>query len=320
MKKPLIWAVLLFVTVVGVAAVSLPKKQGSGYIVRIGNNAIISNKELPLKIAQEKNFFQEAGISVQIQDFSSANLVTDALLRGDIDITPETSLIPFFIAQAIDPGKARIFAVSDITKENRFDALLVKPSSPIQTLTDLQDKKIGVNPGTTTTATLKAFLQAKGVDTASIQFIQLSPTEHLAALSSSSIDALYTFDPIVTTALQGGVARSLYESIYAEQINHNPLGGGLINTVFASQHPEEARRAVDAINRSYEYIHTNPKESRQISAKVFQLNQQVTDSLGLFFFRSGQKIDAGVVDTLIHFLMSIGELKTQPNTTNLFYR
>ncbi len=317
MKKSA-FALLGLVIIFGIWFLSSHQEATKPYTVRVGNIPILSSK-LPLEITRQKNFFQEAGVSVQITEFATSNLLYDALVRGDIDITPEVSLLPLLSSESIDPGKVKIFSVMDFTSEHPYDSIITKNDSAIGTLADLAGKKIGVFQGTTATNTLKAFFTDQHIDASSVQFVQLAPAEQLAALASGSIDALYTYEPAVTIALDQGGYKKIYGSVFAAQLNHSPLGAGLINARFAAEHPAEAGKVVAAFNRSYDFLRTNEQESRSIAATLFQLNSQVRDSVPLVYFRHSNAIDRTLVNRLIDIFVTIGELKTTVDLSHAYY-
>jgi ABC-type nitrate/sulfonate/bicarbonate transport system substrate-binding protein len=317
--KKILFAVLGIGVIVGIFMfLQRTPEVAKPYIVRVGNTPILSSK-LPLEITKQKNFFQEAGVSVKITEFATSNLLNDALVRGDIDITPQVSLLPLLSSESIAPGKVKIFSVMDLTDEHPYDSIITKEESLIHGIADLAGKKIGVFQGTTATNTLKAFFKDKGIDDSSMQFVQLAPAEHLAALASGSIDALYTYEPAVTIALDKGGYKKIYGSVFAAQLNHSPLGAGLINAQFAKEHPIEAQRVVTAFNKTYDFLRTHERESRDINATLFQLSPSVRNAVPLVYFFHSDTIDRSLVNRLVDIFVAIGELKTKVDLTNAYY-
>ncbi len=318
MKKT-IWGIVVVIVVVLIVIFSMRKKPASDYVVKIGNIPIMPSK-LPLEIALQKGFFKDAGVTVQTTELASANLVADALIRGDVDVTPEISLIPFLTSDLIDPGKMKIFSVTDLTTDKPFDSIIVKADSSIKSIDDLKGKKIGAFSGTTATNMLKLFFKTKNIDSSTIQFIQLPPSQQLAALSAGSIDALFAYEPTVSTGLVSNKMRKVYGSVYAELVEHNPLGAGLLTTKFITEHPQEAQKVVAALNRAYDYIRTNEKETREITASIFKFSPEVTNAVSLCYTNHSDQMDKGTVDKLVNLFVSSGELKSKPDLTNAYYQ
>ncbi len=289
------------------------------YVVRVGHLQIMASK-LPFQVAVERGFFEEEGIKIKATELQTSNLLLDALVRGDIDITPEIALFPFMSAELADPGKLKIFSVTDLEKENPFDVILVKEESKIKLLTDLAGKKIGVSPGTTATNMLRLFLNKKGIDTSAIQFIQLAPAVQLQGLSSGSVDALFAYDPLIAIAKTQNM-RQVFGSVFSDLVDHSPLGGGLISNAFIKQHPVEAAKAVRAINKAYDFMKVNPAETRKIMAKTFNITDPIViEAVSLTPFVYLDKIDMNVFEKFVQSTIEAGELKAKPDLTNVFYK
>jgi len=318
MKKIIIGGIVVLI-IISVAVFAVKSKPTESYVVKIGNIPIMLSK-LPLEIALQKGFFEDAGVVVQVTQLASSNLVSDALLRGDLDITPEISILPFINAEAVDPGKLKIFSVTDLTIDIPFDSMIVKSDSSINSIVDLKGKKIGVFPGTTATNMLKIFFKEKGIDVSGIQFVQLPPPEQLVALSAGSIDALHAYEPTVSIALADGSMKKIYGSVFAELVNHSPIGAGFLTTKFVNEHPREAKKVVTALNRAYDYIRTNEKDTREIAAGLFKFTPQVSAVVSLPYFNHSNQIDKGTMTTLLDLFVRGGEIKSKPDLTNAYYQ
>ena len=142
---------------------------------------------LPLFIAEEKGFLAEEGLQFKTTAIATSNQLVDGVVAGNLDCYIESSAVPVLAVELQSPGKLKVFAVSEITRETPFDALLVKEDSPIKALSDLAGKKIGVFPGSTATNLLKKYLGDKGLDVSSITFVPMPPPNHLAALVRGSV-------------------------------------------------------------------------------------------------------------------------------------
>ncbi len=318
MKKPFLIIGTLIILVI-LSVFFLRSNKPSDYVVKIGYLPITAS-QLPLEIAQQKKFFEDQGITVQTTLLQTSNQIVDALARGDIDVTPEISILPYLNAEMVDPGKMKIIALTDITSDVPFDSLLVKESSPIRTLEDLKGKKIGVFPGTSASNMFKLFLKDKGIDSSTIQFVQLPPPQHLTALTAGSIDALFTYEPTISIALTSGGIRKVYGSVYSEQLDHSPLGVALVSTQFVNKYPREAKKVVNAFDKAFDYLRTNDKDVRGMTKTIFKLDQKVVDVLGMTYFRNSQQIDKTLTNKLLDILVASGEFKSKPDLTNAYYK
>ena len=286
--------------------------------VRIGYLPIVAS--LPLYVSQEKGFFEEQGITVEATQFQSSNALVEALVAGKIDAIAETSAVPALAAEAISPGKLKFFSTSDITEQAPFDNIIVLKNSTISSLEELEGKKIGVFPGSTATFFLKKFLKDNGIGVTGIQFVQLPPQNQLAALQAGSVDALHSYEPTTTIALEAGIAKSLYGSVYAKILNHNPQGAGVISTKFIAEKPELAKKAVAAFDKTFDYMQSNEQDVREnIIPKYAKLSPQVAGKVVLLYMSRSDKINVEALQSYADLLFEMGELKQKVNVSQMVY-
>lgn len=318
--KNAFWIILLIVIILGaVSFANRGPENKSDYIVKVGYLPIMSSK-LPFEIAKQKGFFEEAGVKIEATEIQSSNLLADAIIRGDIDVIPRSSLIPLLTAELVEPGKVKIFAVTDYTSDKPFDSIIVKEESPIKTIEDLKGKKIGVFTGTTAKNFLKLLFKSKGIDYSTVQFVELPPQQHLTALTAGSIDALYTYEPSVSIGKDELKARVIFGSVFAYHLEHNPLGGSQINSEFAKQHPEEAKRIIEALNKASDYMRSHDAETRKIAQEIFKFNDLVASQIVLPYSLHSNNISPDRLNTLVDLFVSAGELKEKPDLSNIFYK
>lgn len=314
--KLFITILIIALIVVGVFFVFSPKQEEQK-VVKIGYLPIMAS--LPLYVAQENNYFTEQGVQIETIQLQSSNQLVDALVRGDIDIVVESSAVPALIAETIDSGKIKIFSVSDITSETPFDSLIVKQTSSLSSLKDLEGRKIGVFPGSTATNLLKKFLSDNNIDISKIEFIQIVPPNQLPALYEGSIDVLHAYEPTTAIALQSGNAKKLYSSIYAEQLNHNPQGVALISAKFILDNPQLAKKTIIAFNQASDFISQNDAETREVVVKYVKVDKNVADNVVFLYMSRSDTINEEALQSYADMLYDIGEMENKIDVSTLLY-
>src|SRR6266567_5674 len=209
---------------------------GKTVTVRIGY--LNNTGSLPLFVAEEKGFFNEEGIQEEATPIATSNQLVDALVAGNLQAFPESSAYPVLAVELQSPGRLKIFAASAITRQRPFDVLLVKENSPITKLSDLAGKRIGVFPGSTATSLLRKYLKDSHVEVAGVTFVPIPPQTQLGALREGSIDALHSYEPTTAIALARGGVRKLFGSVYAELLEPNLQGVGVVSARFLREQPE----------------------------------------------------------------------------------
>ena len=296
---------------------SVYEPQETQKIVKIGYLPILAS--LPLYVAQENNYFENEGIKVELVQLQSSNQLVDPLVRGDIDTVVESSAAPALIVETIDPNKIKIFSASDITSQTPFDSVIVKKNSNINNLKDLENKKIGVFPGSTATNLLKSYLNEKGVDTDKIEFVQIVPANQLPALYSGSIDALHSYEPTTAIAVESDNVRIIYGSIYADQLNHNPQGVALVSTKFIKENPKLSQKVINSFNKATNFMKNNDKETREIIVKYIKVDENVAKRVVFLYMSSSEEINENALQDYINMLYHIGELNAKVNVKDLIY-
>lgn len=287
------------------------------YEVKIGYYKLFP-ATMALRVAIDNGYFDQANIKIKTIEYSSANQIVDALVKGEIDISPYTSISPVLNAELIDPGKIKIFSLSDVTFENRVDAILVKSDTKLKSINDLSNKKIGVFPGNTATGFLKMYLTSKNIDTSTIEFVQIPANNQLAALESSSVDALFTYEPLITTGIQNFKMKTIDESVMATVFNHTPLLVDLISTNFINSHPELASKVTQIFHDTYKNIKNNNQLARDSGQKFFNFDKNIADNLPLTYVQ--ETMDKSAFNAFVDLLVQYNELKNKPNLSNIFYK
>lgn len=273
----------------------------------------------PILLGESLGFFEENNVTVEKILLASSNQAMDALIRGDVDISL-LSLIQVLNADAVDPGKVKIFAVSALTNEKPFDGVVAKNGSGIESVQDLTGKKISVFPGTTATAFLKHYLTAQGVDIAQTEFIQMAPTDHLVALESGAVQASYLYEPVLSIALVSGNVHAITESVYATTSDRSPIGVYVVSTKFLNEHPELAKRAVSTLQEAMVYSNEHSEEAVTALASEFKLSADIASRVSLIEFTSASDVKDSFLTSFLDLLISFGEIKAQPDLSTLLYR
>jgi ABC-type nitrate/sulfonate/bicarbonate transport system substrate-binding protein len=258
-------------------------------------------------LAQDNGLFSRIGLNAELKVFTSANDMINAIVAGQVDAVTGVSLVPILNLEAQNPGTVRIVLHSRMNDTHPFDGIVVKPSSPIQNLADLKGRKLGLFPGTTALNFTKAFLKQQGINPDDVNFVHLPPASHLAALESGSVDALYAYEPTLTTALQQG-ARRVQGSIYAAMLNPSPVSVCIISRRFEREHPEAAKRFVQAMDAAIREVRTNPSAGRASLAKHTQIATVVANEVNLIDDTLSTEIDRDNLQKFIELLRGIGEL------------
>ncbi len=296
-------AVILLVAVVGIWK-SAHKDAGE---VRVAYLQIIPS--LPVFVAQEQGLFEKEHLRLKAIALGSSNDLVNAMVAGQADILPATSLVPIIHLEIQSPGRVRIFSHSRMNDTNALDKIIVRDTSPLQTIEELREKKIGVFPGTAPSHMLSAFFKKHGVDPASILMVQLPPQAQISGLESGAVDALFAYEPVTTTALAHGGYRQLFGSVYADLLNPCPIGASVISREFERKHPRVAADAVRTLQQGVDYMAAHPTESRTLLTKYIKLPPEVAARVNVADVTLSNQVDIANLQQFIDLLYQTGEIQ-----------
>ncbi len=263
---------------------------------------------LPVFVAQEQRLFEKDNLRVKTIALGSSNDLVNAMVAGQADILPATSLVPIIHLEIQSPGRVRIFSHSRMNDSNALDKIIVRESSRLHTIEDLRGKKIGVFPGTAPSHMLSAFLKKHGVDPASVSMVQLPPQIQMSSLESGAVDALFAYEPVTTTALVHGGYRQLFGSVYADLLNPCPIGASVISREFERNHPTLAARAVHALQQGVDYTAAHQAESRPLLTKYIKLPPEIAARVNVANVTLSNQVDVANLQQFIDLLYQTGEI------------
>jgi len=214
--------------------------------------------EAGIFIAQDKGYFQQQGLDVNLQVFHSFPDEIPLLATGQLDYGTGGLNSDLFNAVNRDIPLRIVAATSISRKGDASAALLVRQdlvdSGRYKALKDLKGMSIAENtPGTSSQLFIEKILAQGGLTKADVTFPIVSFPTMATALANKGIDAAFDVEPFVS----GIVSRHLAKSVIT---GAQGFPGGIndvivISPVFAQKQPEAAKRIMYAFLRGQrEYL------------------------------------------------------------------
>ncbi|WEM45584.1 ABC transporter substrate-binding protein (plasmid) [Photobacterium sp. DA100] len=208
----------------------------------------------PIILAQEKGWFAEQGLQVQIQEPADPSVPDKLVAAGRIDlaVSYQSTLISSTAADLPLVRSATLIS-------GPLNSMIVLDKSGIKSLADLKGKNIGVAIGGNEDATVGTMLRSEGVDMDSVKIINVGWALS-SSLASGKVDAIWgglrNFE-LNQLAIEGYDATAFYpeehgvppydELIFvANKHKYNPETINKFNTaiekatVYLINHPEQA--------------------------------------------------------------------------------
>lgn len=233
----------------GQQAVVAPQKITVAYTVQPQSTLI--------HVALAKGYFAAEGLEVQplIHTYGKAALQSLLEDKADFATVAETPVM-FNVLKG-----EKIFVIANIEASGMNNAIVARKDSGIASASDLQGKRIGFTPGTTSDFFLDSILIANGLTREAIQPVPLKPEEMQAALLEKQVAAVSTWNyPLTEIKRQLGTNGLVIfdPDIYTETFNL------AAKQDFVQRNPETVKRLLRAVIKAENYVAQQPDEAQEI--------------------------------------------------------
>ncbi len=238
----------------------------------------------PLAVAEEKGFFAEHGLDVDLKYFTDYTASLDALVAGQVDVNAQTLNDTIFaVASGADQ---RVVVVNDNSTGN--DQIICDES--ITSVSDLKGKTVAAEAGVVDHFLLLQGLAKEGMTEDDIQFTGMKTDAAAAAFAGGEFDCVGVFAPFTVQAMERPGAKVLFSS----KDFPGAIPDHLVATGEASGNSEAMQALVDAWYETLAWIEANPDEARKIMAeKAGVSDAEYADfQSGTTLFSQEQAIDA----------------------------
>lgn len=219
-------------------------------------------------LARSLGYYDNAPI--RLVEMTSTSQKLHAIRNGTIDAVALT--LDETLYQIQDHNfNIKIVLVIDIS--NGADALLAKPT--IKNLVDLRNKKIGFENTASSAIVFDAAIEHVGININEVKIVPLRVNEHLLAWKKNEVDAVVTFEPMLTELLNLG-GHVLFDSA---QIPGRIMDVLVVRTEVLEQHQEALKTLIAGHFAALKYLNENPKDASErmtgrLSTRVEQILPQ----------------------------------------------
>jgi NitT/TauT family transport system substrate-binding protein len=147
----------------------------------------------PLFVAQEKGFFDQEGVEVELINIDDHTAAFSGLFAGQVDaIAAGTQDVLTFA----EPNEDLLVCVLPLDESRGGDGILA--TNDIRTIADLEGKSVAVPRGSLQQFYLAILLKEAGLSEADIQVVDLPAEDAGEAFIMQEVDAAVTFEPWLT--------------------------------------------------------------------------------------------------------------------------
>ena len=249
-----------------------------------------------LYLGQQQGYFADEGLTLNITTVGGGADEIAGLQSGSFDFIA-VGYVPLFAAAAQGLPLKLILAndAGGSTKDNDWQVVVAGKGSSIQTPQDLAGKTIGVNAlNGVAQATTLASLEAEGVDTSSIKFVEVPFPQVPAAVDNGTIDAGFATEPFVTSTLNDGGRIVDYPSLTLG--TNFPNGAWATSTDLVQNKADVVAAFERAMEKSLDYAQANEQAVRDIIPSYTSITAEVAAKIRLPYFTS--KLDKTALQKL----------------------
>jgi NitT/TauT family transport system substrate-binding protein len=263
--------VLIVIIAIGGAALAyLYKPQANG--IGLQKIKVAEFGELflyaPVYVAQEKGFFKEQGLDVEIFPTGGDEKTFAALLSGEAQFGVADPTFVAISGEKGQPGKI----IAPIVQGVPFWGLAkTEKNIQIRQPSDLGTYKVATFPSPSTAYTLQKKMFASGGLEPNIQETAFGSL--LAALAADKADIALELEPNASMALKNGDKIAYRMADYYPEFAFTGLS---VLPEYLEEHPDVAQKMVNALGKSFVYLREHPEETAGIMHKRFpEIDQDV---------------------------------------------
>lgn len=233
--------------------------------VRIGASLTLS--PALIWIARDRGMFADAGLEATIQDYSSGKTTTEAMLRGEVDISASAEFLA--VRKSFQHKDLRILGTTAFVHQIKLLGLRERGIASVE---DFRGKRVGVRLGTNGEYFLARLLTLHGMAREEIQWVDLPPQEMSGALAAGSVDGVLIWPPFTQR-----IQEELGERVVAfdGQPGQDYYYLLLSRREWLEGHPLVAQRVVLALKKAEEWTANHPGEAQSYLAQTFGLRPEV---------------------------------------------
>jgi NitT/TauT family transport system substrate-binding protein len=268
---------------------------------------------VPAWLAEDKGYFSQAGLTVNLQTVQGGSQSIPALVGGSLDIA-FSNWGSMFSAQEKGVGDFR--AIVDAYQSQEQNVLVTLPSSGIKSIKDLAGRTVSANNLTgTPPIAFKEILQSNGVDPNSVKLVTMGYGDVPAALANHQVDASILLEPYLSEVERSNGAVPVTDLFGPGPTQDMPIAGYMTLAKTAQNDPKTIAAFQRVMIKAQQECNSNPAEVQQEMVKHLKMDQQTADivHIGSWF----TSVSAARLQRVADLLTNFGVLKTKLDVSKL---
>ena len=203
----------------------------------------------PVFIADQKGFFKEEGLDVQVRPFSSGAEATEGFRSGSADLLVASDVPLIYLLAGGDTVVVAQFSANQ-------DMLVIVGPKGATNPADLKGKKVGLVTKSASEYLLNNYLKRGGLTVNDVERVHLAPFDQVPAIARGDVQALTSWKPFDLKIAQvaGDKQQVLANNGQEKYVLYS---GILARRDFASKNPGELEKLLRAIGKASKWLAEN---------------------------------------------------------------
>jgi NitT/TauT family transport system substrate-binding protein len=213
---------------------------------------------LPLTVAEQKGFFKEEGLDVEVVDFAGGAKALQAVVGGSADVV--SGAFEHNVNMQAKGQPMRAFVLQGRAPQIVL-AVNTKTMPNFKSVADLKGKKIGVSaPGSSTNIMANYVLAKSGLKPSDVSYVGVGVSQGaVAALRSGQIDAISNLDPVITILARSNDIKIISDTrdvAEADKVFGGPMPAATLYAPvsFIDKNPNTVQALTNAMVRANKWI------------------------------------------------------------------
>lgn len=292
---------------------------GSGEVTTVTVGMIPTASFAPIYVAQEKGFFADENLKVDVKVVSNAASIVPSVLNGQMQFG--TAATPPFLVAA-DKGLPVVGVVNSAGTAADADSdtscIMVAADSDMSDLSDLVGKKVATNQlGSLPHVAATAVLHSEGIDPKSVNFAPMPFPDMLGALKQGRVDALLIVEPFMTQGLSSGDAKCL-SPLYTRAYDPGTTDTVVLSSKdYVAKNPEIVKGFHAAVEKANALVAKDPQILRDALVKHSKMSEEVAAAVHLSEYT--QEFDIDGMQKMADQMKADGFLSQSIDVSSLLY-
>lgn len=225
---------------------------------------------LPYYVAEKEGIFTNYGLDVEVVPFLSAMERDSALTAGEIDAGENDPVGVILLQNAGYDARVVGLELQETAEKMRF-AIVASPGSNINSIEDLEGKKIAISSNTIIEYLTDTLLGDVHADKVEVKKVPI----RMQMLLDNEVDAATLPEPLASYAIFKGAKLIISDDMLTRSVSQTVI---VFSADFIKENPESVDKFLDAYGEAVERINSDPESYRALLVEKIRIPEEIAGS------------------------------------------